>query len=47
MVGTIAKYYSKLLLGDESAKIPHAFAYLCDVYKGVEFNPSRVDSSDL
>ncbi len=41
IVGNIAEYYSILLLTDDKLTIPHYFAHLCRVYKGVEFNPAR------
>ncbi len=43
VVGNIAEYYSKLLLTDNDSTIPHYFAHLCRLYKGVEFNPARTD----
>ncbi len=45
IVGRIAEYYSQLLLSDDEKKIPHYFAYICEMYKGVEFSPSRITAA--
>ncbi len=47
VVGSIAEYYSKLLLSDESKKNPRYYAYICQVYKGIDFKPSRVSGGDI
>ncbi len=47
VVGNIADYYSQLLLSDDTKKIPHYYAYLSQVYKGVDFKPSKVESPGM
>ncbi len=42
LVTGMAEYYTELMLITPNIRIPKYFAHLCQVYKGIEFDPRRV-----